>query len=79
MIGSFQGLLSGFTKHAYLHCLWDSGGRMYHYTTRELPAQEELVLRRARRSTEELLGNRDKILVPQLHIKQCLMMQLTNL
>ena len=50
-------------------CMWDSRDRSQHYTKKDWPLQEELVTCQERNVINDPLVDRDRILIPPLHIK----------
>jgi hypothetical protein len=57
--------------------MWNSRDRAQHYVKKEWPAREQL-LSGARNITNEPLVDREKILIPPLHMKLGIMKQFTR-
>lgn len=77
MVNFLLGQQSGFTKYPCFICMWDSRDRAHHYVKKEWPAREQLVPG-ARNIINEPLVDREKILIPPLHMKLGLMKQFTR-
>lgn len=77
MVNFLLGQQSGFTKYPCFICMWDSRDRAQHYVKKEWPAREQLVPG-ARNIINEPLVDREKILIPPLHMKLGLMKQFTR-
>ena len=77
MVNFLLGQQSGFTKYPCFMCMWDSRDRAQHYVKKDLPAREQLVPW-ARNIINEPLVEREKILIPLLHVKLGLMKQFTR-
>ncbi|KAG0720826.1 Pyruvate dehydrogenase phosphatase regulatory subunit, mitochondrial [Chionoecetes opilio] len=77
MVNFLLGQQSGFTKYPCFLCMWDSRDRAQHYVKKEWPAREQLVPG-ARNIINEPLVDREKILIPPLHLKLGLMKQFTR-
>ena len=71
------GQQSGFTKYPFF-CMWDSKDRSQHYTKKNWPARDEMVLGRSNNIINNPLVDRHKILFPPLHIKHGLIQQFTK-
>ena len=78
MVNILLGQQSGFTKYPCFLCMWDSRDRDQHYTKKQWPDREELVPCRAKNVINEPLVNKDRILLPPLHIKLGLIKQFTK-
>lgn len=74
MLAFLLGLQGGYTKYSCFLCLWDSRADAEHYHRREWPVRSELTP-----GTHNVLNNalvqREKILLPSLHIKLGLVKQ----
>ena len=68
------GQQSGFTKYPCFLCEWDSRNRAQHWVQKEWPKRKSLEVGNKNVINESLI-NRDKILLPPLHIKLGLMKQ----
>ncbi|XP_047498484.1 Kv channel-interacting protein 1-like [Penaeus chinensis] len=71
------GQQSGFTKYPSFLCMGDGKDKANHYT-KDWPAREEVVLSRARNIINNILVDRDRIVLPLLHIKLDLLQQFTK-
>ena len=69
MVNFLLGKQSGFNKYPCFQCMWDSRDRAQHYTKKDWPLREELVLCKERYVINEPLVDRDRILFQPLHIK----------
>ena len=69
---------SGFPTYPCFMCMWDSRDRAQHYTNKDWALWEELVPCRARTIINNHLVNRDRILIPPLHIKLGFLKQFTK-
>ena len=78
MVNFLLGQQSGFTEYPYFLCMWDSRDRAQHYTKKDWPLREELVLCKDRNVINDPLVDRDRILFPPLHIKLSLIKQFTK-
>lgn len=78
MVNFLLGQQSGFTKYPCFMCMWDSRDRAQHYTKKDWPVREELVPGRSRNVINNPLVDRDRILLPPLHIKLGLIKQFTK-
>ena len=65
---------SGHTKHSCFLCYWDSRAIDQHWVKKDWPAREDLALGNKNIINEPLI-NRDRIILPPLHIKLGLMKQ----
>ena len=72
VIGLFLGMQTGYTKYCCFLCTWDSRDRSKHYIQREWPHRSELTPGQYNVAHEALV-DRQKILLPPLHIKLGLM------
>ncbi|QQP53796.1 Uncharacterized protein FKW44_006400, partial [Caligus rogercresseyi] len=77
MVNFLLGQQSGFTKYPCFICMWDSRDRVQHYVKKEWPVRDQLVPG-ARNIIHEPLVDREKILIPPLHLKLGLMKQFTR-
>lgn len=77
MVNFLLGQQSGFTKYPCFICMWDSRDRAQYYVKKDWPAREQLVPG-ARNIINEPLVEREKILIPPLHVKLGLMKQFTR-
>ncbi|GBN18851.1 hypothetical protein AVEN_188288-1 [Araneus ventricosus] len=68
VIAMLLGLQGGNTKYPCFLCEWDSRERSQHWIKREWPVREKLKIG-SKNVIEEALVDREKILLPQLHIK----------
>ena len=68
VIGMVMGLQQGFTKYCCFQCLWDSRDTANHYRKKNWPMRTTF-----QHLSFTPLVNRDKILLPPLHIKLGLM------
>ena len=75
MVNILLGQQSGYTKYPCFLCMWDSRDRQSHYTKKRWPPREELVPCRPKNILYEPLVDRDKIILPPLHIKLGLIKQ----
>ena len=72
------GQLSGFTKYQCFLCMWDSRDRAQHYMKKYWLLRAELVPYKERNVINNLPVDRDRILLPPLHIKLGLIKQFTK-
>lgn len=77
MVNFLLGQQSGFTKYPCFLCMWDSRDRAEHYT-KDWSVREELVPGTSRNVINNPLVDRDRILLPPLHIKLGLIKQFTT-
>ena len=63
-----------YTKHPCFFCYWDSRATDQHWVEKNWPAREDLALG-DKNIINESLVNRDRIILPPLHIKLGLMKQ----
>ena len=68
MIGFLLGLQAGYTKYSCFLCLWDSRAATEHYKRIDWPLRTELEPGKFNVAKQPLV-QRDKILLPPLHIK----------
>ena len=68
------GLHSGYTKHPWFLCYWDSRNKVNHWTVYEWPNRTQLTVG-DRNIINPPLVDREKIIFPLLHIKLGLMKQ----
>lgn len=74
MINILTGLQSGNTKNPCFLCLWDSRARNQHWTEKDWPMRSEWEIG-SHNVLSESLVEKEKILLPPLHIKLGLMKQ----
>ena len=74
MVNFLLGQQSGYTKYPCFICLWDSRANDQHWEKKDWPIREELVVGEKNVINEPLV-NRDRIILPPLHIKLGLMKQ----
>lgn len=74
MVNFLLGQQSGFTKYPCFMCLWDSRDRNHHWTRKEWPTREQLVPGK-QNVIYPALVNRNRIILPPLHIKLGIMKQ----
>ncbi|CAB3235597.1 unnamed protein product [Arctia plantaginis] len=74
MVTFLLGQQSGFTKYPCFICLWDSRDREHHWTQKVWPLREELVPGKQNKIHSPLV-NKDRIILPPLHIKLGIMKQ----
>jgi hypothetical protein len=74
MVNFLLGQQSGYTKYPCFICLWDSRADDQHWEKKDWPNREELVVGEKNVINEPLV-NRDRIILPPLHIKLGLMKQ----
>jgi len=67
-IAMLLGLQEGYTKYPCFLCEWDSRERSQQWITREWPVKEKMEIG-SKNVIEEALVDREKILLPPLHIK----------
>ena len=77
VVNLLLGQQSGFTQYPCFICMWDSRDRAQHYVKKERPAREQLVPG-ARNIINKPLVEREKILIPPLHMRLGLMKQFTR-
>ena len=75
MVNFLLGQQSGNTKYPCFICMWDSRDRVNHYKKKRWPIREQLELSRASNIINEPLVDREKIILPPLHIKLGLVKQ----
>ena len=68
MIGFLLRLQGGYTKYSCFLCLWDSRAHYEHNSRREWPIRKDFVPGKQNVRNESLV-QRDKIMLPPLHIK----------
>jgi hypothetical protein len=68
MLGFLLGLQGGYTKYSCFLCLWDSRANDLHYKRKIWPIRDELVPGE-HNVIHPALVERDKVLLPPLHIK----------
>lgn len=68
MINFLLGQQSGYTKYPCFLCMWDSRAKQLHWEQDVWPARNSLTVGKANVIREPLV-NRDKIILPPLHIK----------
>ena len=74
MLSMLLGQQSGFTKYPRFLCLWDSRAKQDHWIKEDWPSREVFVTGE-RNIVNVPLVNREKVLLPPLHIKLGLMEQ----
>jgi hypothetical protein len=74
MVNFLLGQQSGYTKYPCFLCLWDSRAKHEHWTRKDWPLREYMVVRGQNVINEPLVA-RDKIILPPLHIKLGLIKQ----
>lgn len=74
MVNFLLGQQSGYTKYPCFICLWDSRAKSRHWTAKNWPVRDALVVGE-RNVINEPLVSREKIILPPLHIKLGLMKQ----
>lgn len=74
MVNFLLGQQGGYTKYPCFLCLWDSRDKQNHWTKREWPNREHMVVGE-KNVIRESLVERNKIILPPLHIKLGLMKQ----
>lgn len=74
ILSMLLGQQGGYTKFPCFLCEWDSRARGEHWTRREWPSRQELIVG-SKNVIRKPLVSRDKILLPPLHIKLGLMKQ----
>lgn len=74
MVNFLLGQQSGYTKYPCFICLWDSRVKSHHWTPKNWPIRDALVVGE-RNVINEPLVSREKIILPPLHIKLGLMKQ----
>lgn len=74
MVNFLLGQQGGYTKYPCFLCLWDSRDRQNHWIKKEWPKREKLVVGKENIIAESLV-EREKIILPPLHIKLGLMKQ----
>ena len=74
MVNFLLGQQSGYTKYLCFLCLWDSRAKHEHWTRKDWPPREYLVIGEQNVINEPLVA-RDRIILPPLHIKLGLMKQ----
>lgn len=68
MVNFLLGQQSGYTKYPCFLCMWDSRAKQLHWEQDVWPARNSLTVGKANVIREPLV-NRDKIILPPLHIK----------
>lgn len=74
MVNFLLGQQGGYTKNPCFLCLWDSRDNAQHWVKKDWPIREKLVVGEKNVINEPLV-NRDRIILPPLHIKLGLMKQ----
>ena len=74
MISFLLGRQGGYTKHSYFLCYWDSRATNQLCIKKDWPAREDLAVG-DKNIINEPLVNRDRIILPSIHIKLSLMKQ----
>lgn len=74
MVNFLLGQQSGFTKYPCFICLWDSRDREHHWDQKEWPLRKELIPGK-QNVIHPPLVNKDRIILPPLHIKLGIMKQ----
>jgi len=74
MVNFPLGQQSGYTKYPCFICLWDSRAYHEHWIRKEWPLRKDMVVGQ-HNIVNECLVDRDKIILPPLHIKLGLMKQ----
>ena len=74
MVNFLLGQQVGYTKHPCFLCYWDSRATDQHWVKKNWPTQEDLAVG-DKNIINELLVNRDHIVLPPLHMKLGLMKQ----
>ena len=74
MVNFLLGQQGGYTKHPCFLCYWDSRATDQHWVKKDWPSRQDLAVGDKNIITEPLV-NRDRIILPPLHIKLGLMKQ----
>jgi hypothetical protein len=77
VIAILTGLQAGYTKYCCFLCLWDSRNRAQHYTKKDWPMRDVDIPGTSNISHLTLV-DRQKVILPPLHIKLGLMKQLVK-
>ena len=74
MVNFLLGQQGGYTKHPCFLCYWDSSATDQHWVKKDWPSRQDLAVG-DKNIINEPLVNRDRIILPPLHIKLGLMKQ----
>lgn len=77
MVNFLLGQQDGYTNNPSFLCLWDSKANDQHWEKKVWPIREELVVGKKMVINEPVV-NRDRIILPPLHIKLGLMKQMVH-
>ena len=68
VVGMLTGLQQGYTTYCCFLCTWDSTARKVHYSTKDWPERIQLTVGQDNVKYKPLV-EKDKIILPLLHIK----------
>ena len=74
MVNFLLGQQGGYTKHPCFLCYWDNRATDQHWVKKDWPSRQDLAVG-DKNIINEPLVNRDRIILPPLHIKLGLMKQ----